>query len=153
MTKFNAGYKTEIIRVKISSSFLPRARCKMCGKGPSWYYYTRKPYLRADVKEYKADSKFWRNWMKHMTNDWYLDEQPSEFHSIEDFSLKLGDIHYRPQLHRTRGSNVPSHENVIEMLGCDCGHTTWAFNYKSTRNRPEIQNRKSRSFYPQKFTY
>jgi hypothetical protein len=137
--------KIEIIRVNISSSFLPRARCKKCGKGPSFYYFRRKSaLLKSPLREAT------KRWLKRMTADWYLTESPKDFDHIEDFSFRLFDKSYRPVMHKTRGFSTGK-DHIVEALSCDCGHAVWLFNHKSVKNRPEIRNRKGRYGYPQKF--
>ena len=152
LKKYDPMYKVEIIRINISSTFMARTRCAECGTGPTYYYYIRKPYLWKNVRQQITASKYNRNWIKRMSSDWYLVGHPRYFHDIEEFSFILEDKQYRPTLYRTRGE-VTQGDNVVEIVGCDCGATVWAFNQKSTKNRPEITNRKGRYKYPQRFEY
>lgn len=148
---YSPMYKPEIIRLNISSTFMVKARCKECGKGPDYYYSTPKPYRWKSARYALVFSEITRRWIQRMVNNWYLEYQPKHFHSIEEFSFKLEDKGYRPVLARTRGNNGRERENVIEFVGCSCGATVWAFNDKSSKNNPEITNRKGRYKYPQKF--
>jgi hypothetical protein len=150
LKKYDCMYKPEIIRINISSTFLSRARCKNCGKNPSFYYYVRKPFLWKDISEQISTSKLFREWIERMSADWYLDSAPKYFHDIKEFSFSLDDKHYVPTLHRMRGVDST---NIVELVVCECGASTWAFADKSNRKRPEITNRKGRYKYPQRFKY
>lgn len=154
LKKMDPMYRPETIRINISSSFMARARCVKCGKSPSYYYSIRNPFLYEDVGYVISNSKWRRSWIKSMKGNWYLDSEPKYFHDIQEFSFILDDKQYRPTLFRImKGGAVKDRDNVVEMLGCDCGATIWAFNQKSVKNRPEITNRKGRYKYPGKFDY
>ena len=153
LRKYDPSYRAEIIRVNISSSFISRARCAKCGKHPDYYYYVRKPYLWKTIGLHIASSKWFRKWISRMTADWYLDGAPKNFPDIKEFSFTLEDKHYLPTLYRVRGTPARDDQNVVEMAGCSCGGTLWAFNNKSVKDRQEITNRKGRYSYPQKFEY
>ena len=153
LRKYSSTYKMERIRINVSSSFMARAVCKECGEGPSYYYYVRKPFMWKDARQQITSSKWFRDWIKRLTSDWYLDSEPRYFHDIKEFSAGFEDAHYTPTLHMKRGFVQVEKDNVVEMLGCDCGATVWAFNQKSTKNRPEITNRKGRYKYPKDFEY
>jgi hypothetical protein len=150
--EYDPMFKTEVIRLKISNTFSVRARCKDCGKGPSYYYYTRKPFLYKNVRDYIRSSEWMRGYIKRMTSDWYLDATPRYFHGLEEFSFKIDDKSYLPAAHRIRGAASPK-DNVTEIIGCVCGKTLWAFNQRSIQNRSEITNRKGRYSYPQRFEF
>lgn len=152
LKRIDPMYKPELIRVNISSTFLARTRCVECGKGPTMYYVTHKPYVWKNVRHFIASSKLSRAWIKRFTSDWYMQSSPKFINKIPDFSFALDDKQYRPTLFRTRGE-VKHFDNVVELIGCECSATMWAFNQKSTQNRPEITNRKGRYSYPQKFEY
>lgn len=154
LSQYSSKYKQELIRINISSSFMARARCKECGKGPAHYYNDRKSRVFEDIIMFLESSQFWRRWLKRFNRSWYLEMEPRYFSTMEDIGkFSLEDKHYNPLLHRTRGSNLGREENVIEMVTCQCGGTVWAFNNKSTKKRPEIKNRKGRYSYPQKFDW
>lgn len=152
LKKYDPMYKVEIVKINVSSTFMVRARCRECGGPPNYYFYVRKPYLYKDVRAQQTTSKWLRSWVKRMTSDWYLDSEPRHFHDIEEFSFVMDDKHYIPTLHRSRNTNKYK-EDVVEFVGCDCGQTVWAFNQKSTKNRPEVTNRKGRYNYPNRFEY
>jgi len=151
MSQINPMYKPEIIRINISSTFMVRARCKECGKGPDYYYSSPKPYRWKNIQGALIFSQIIRKWIKRMLTSWYLDHQPRYFHNLEEFSFKMEDKSFRPSLSRMRGNEGRERDNVVEFVGCSCGATVWAFNEKSTKNQPEITNRKGRYKYPQKF--
>ena len=151
MKKIDPGYKVEIVRVNISSSFMMRVRCKQCGKGPAYYYYVRKPDVWRTPSSQMTVSKIMREWINRMCGDWYLHSNPKYFHNLKEFSFVVEDRQFRPTLHRTRGLSI--RDNVIELVGCNCGASVWAFSDKANKNRPEITNRKGRYKYPQKFEY
>lgn len=142
--------KPEIIKINASCSFMARARCKNCGNGPSFYYKIRNRYLYQDHSSYKYFSKYLKAWVNSMASNWYLKSDPKYFHSVSDFSFTVDDKQFRPTLHRSRGRDN-NKDNVTEILSCDCGSTVWHFNQKSSKNCPEITNRKSKYKYPKKF--
>jgi hypothetical protein len=145
--------KQEVVRINISSTFLPRARCKSCGKGPDFYYASMRPFKWKDVKYFRMYSHLSKKWIKRMVSNWYQEFQPRYFNKLGDFSFALEVKDYNPVLSKVRGADMPERDNVIEYVGCECGATVWAFNDKSSRTRPEIMNRKGRYKYPQKFVY
>jgi hypothetical protein len=152
MKKYDPHYRAELIRINISSTFMVRARCIECGSAPTYYYQVRRPYLFFDVRHMGVTSQWLRRWVKRMTEDWYLDDQPRHFHDLKEFSFRLDDKHYLPTLHRARGLTRDK-DNSIEFVGCECTRTVWAFNQKSAQNRPEITNRKGKYTYPHRFEY
>lgn len=83
-----------------------------------------------------------------MTGDWYLKDNPSNFHKIREFNYYPGGK-YKSALHQHIGVEEGMH--VIEFVTCTCGRTIWAFNEEDGMLRPEIKHRKGRYKYPQKF--
>jgi len=150
LKKFHA---TDVHTINISSSFLARSRCKSCGKGPKYYFSVNKPYLYFLVNQRIFTSKAIRKWITNLVTNWYLSLQPKQFKNMKNFKIALNDKHFTPTLHRTRGSDVKDRDNIIDMISCDCGETTWAYNEKSVKNRPEITNRKGKYSFPQKFKF
>lgn len=141
-----------VIKVNISSSFMAKARCKECGKGPDYYYATLKPFMWKDVKHFLMFSSITKMWFAKKA-DWYKQFEPRHFTKVGDFTKKLEDKSYNPIVHRTKGADVSDRINIIEYVGCQCGATVWGFNNLSVQKRPEITNRKGRYKYPQKFVY
>lgn len=146
-------FKTEIIRVNISSTFMVRSRCKNCGKGPDYYYAVGQPFKWVDVRSALVFSKKVKEWLTKIISNWYLPFTPRYFEKLGDFAFELEDKSYDPLFHRTRGANNGMNNRVVEFVGCSCGSTIWAFNEKSVAKRPEITNRKGRYKYPQRFVY
>lgn len=146
-------YIADAHNINISSSFLARARCKSCGKGPSFYFSVQKPYMYFLVNQRLFTSKAIRGWIKNLISNWHLPLSPKYCHNMGGFKLSFDDKHFIPILHRTRGSGVMDKNNIIDMISCDCGETTWAYNEKSIKDRPEITQRKGRYSYPQKFKF
>jgi hypothetical protein len=145
--------KLEIIRVNISSTFMVRARCKNCGKGPDYYYSVGQPFKWVGVRSALVFSQAVKKWITRMVSNWYLPFSPRYFLKLGDFAFEIEDKSYDPLFHRTRGSNIGVRQRVVEFVGCSCGATVWAFNEKSAVKRPEITNRKGRYKYPQKFVF
>ena len=146
-------YKPEVIRINISSSFMTRARCKNCGKGPDYYYAVGQPIKWVDAHDFVMFSRTLKSWITKIISSWYLAFSPRYFQKLGDFSIEIDDKSYSPLFHRTRGANVGRHKRMVEFIGCPCGATVWAFNEKSVVKRPEITNRKGRYKYPQRFVY
>jgi len=144
--------KTEVIKINISESFMTRARCKECGKGPDYYYATMKPFMWKEVKYFMIFSEFSKKWFSK-NSGWFKDFEPRYFTKAGDFSRRLEDKSYNPIVHRTKGADINDRYNVVEYIGCGCGATIWAFNNVSVQKRPEITSRKGRYKYPQKFSY
>jgi hypothetical protein len=145
--------KQEVVRINISSTFLPRAICKECGKGPDYYYASMQPFKWKEIKHFLIYSKFAKKWVKRMVSNWYQEFQPRYFHNLGDLSFAIEAKSYSPALHKSHGIEAMDRDNVVEYVGCECGATVWAFNDKSVKKRPEITNRKGRYKYPQKFVY
>lgn len=144
--------KTEVVKVNVSESFMARARCKDCGKGPDYYYAAYKPFMWKDVKYFFVFSTFAKKWFG-TSHNWFKGYEPKHFTKVSDFSRKLEGKSYNPIVHRTKGADINDRYNVIEYVGCSCGATVWGFNSNSVQKRPEITNRKGRYKYPQKFSY
>jgi len=151
--------KIQINEVNISSTFLPRCRCKHCGGGPEFYYATGNRPTFKDAHIQIQLSGYYRKYIKRMCRDFYLWEEPSSFRDTHDFKFRL-DKQYSPILHRTVGAaqSIPfesymKRQNVTDVLCCICGDTTWVYNVKSSKGKPEIINRKGRYNYPSKFEY
>lgn len=145
-------FKLELKRVNLSSVFVTRARCKMCSRYPSIYYWTRLPVLWFDprrvVKIHDQCKKYWTR----MCSDFYLNDSPSSFDKIAYFSFNLRDAggSYNPKLHYTKGVHPVFRE--VEFLTCKCGNTAWAFDDNQARYRMEIVSRKARYKYPYRFS-
>lgn len=139
----------KIIGVKLSSSFPTKSRCKFCKGFPKVYYMTRNPTHSMDHRKTIDSLDFYRSFIKRMSDDFFLISQPRYFQSASTFAHAISNYcNYRPRLHRTRGCTPK--RDYVEFLACECGKTFWAFAVKSVKNRPEIENRKSKNNFPNK---
>jgi len=145
--------KNTAVVINISSTFLPRVRCKACGEGPDFYFTTMMPFKWEDIKYFLRFSEISKKWIKQSMSDWYVKYEPRYFNQLSDFSFLMEARSYNPMLHKLRGINLSYMNNVREGLGCPCGQTLWYFNNKWAKSLPEITNRKGRYSYPQKFVY
>ena len=148
ITEIYTGEDDNQISVNISSSFLPRARCKICGNGPSWYFFKTKTAAHSNATEYRNRSKYKRKAIKHVNSNHYAKGQP-RWYKISDYATILKDKSYRTVLHRNFGANRLS--AIDEFLSCECGSTNWGFSRKSLNKRLESVNRRGRYNYPQRF--
>ncbi len=144
-------YSPEIIKVSLSTPFVTRARCKFCGKFPSIYYCYRNYTQYIDVSSVKSRLDSIKKYRNSFREDYYLSANPINFKSINSFSYIPDFKDYCPLLHRTKGSH--NILRFIDCLACRCGRSTWAFSQKSTKNRPEIFNRKSKNKFENKYIY
>jgi hypothetical protein len=145
------NYKSEIIRINLSTPFLVKNRCKECGSHPSIYYYIRNRNLWLDPRRVLKDFDILKKYYKRMCSDHYMMLSPKYFTDLGSFSHQVGYKGFLPKLHRSRGRSIIS--NIAEFLMCECGATSWAYADKAVINCPEIANRKARSKYPQKFEF
>lgn len=150
--QFTLPPKSEVVKINISESFMARARCKECGKGPDYYYGVMKPFMWKEVKYFLIFSEISKKWFAR-NNNWFKEYQPRNFNKLGDFSRTLDEKSYNPIVHRSKGADISDRYNIVEYVGCGCGATVWAFNNISVQKRPEITNRKGRYKYPQKFSY
>ena len=148
-------YKSEIVKVNLSETFMVRSRCNSCGELPSMYYYFKNPLLFDDPNEVKLLFTFIRKYISRMCDDFYLIESPSSFHHMSFFGFRAAFKGYNPKLHRTRTPwfNYKQELEITEFLTCECGKTSWAFSDKTVKSRPEIVLKKARYKYPKKFEF
>lgn len=149
--EFYRTYKPDIIRVRLSTPFLVRTKCKFCNGLPTIYYYVQNPSLWFDPRRVTDQLEFVKKYVKRMGSSHYLYDDPKYFTGEATFGHQVTYKGYRPKLHRTRG--VSPHLDIIEHLTCECGRANWAFTEKSVQNRPEIMARKARHRFPQKFEF
>lgn len=151
VVRLDPMHKQETIRINISSTFMARGRCKFCKSGPEYYYGCFKPHMWSDIKYYKNFTARNKQWIRRMCSSWYKEFEPRTFDSNYEFAFRLEYYSLRPTVFRAHGAPMSQRSNVVECLACECGRTVWAFNQKSTKNRPEITNRKGKYGYPKKF--
>src|SRR6185295_5165483 len=125
--------KQEFIKVRLSTPFLVRTKCKYCGSSPSFYWYTRNPAMWFSPRKEIEYLDLFKGLFKRFNFDFYLIEEPKYFTKTSAFNYAPLNS-YRPRLHRTRGTN-PVFDKT-EYLSCDCGRATWAFAQKSNDQRP-----------------
>lgn len=146
---FKFPAKRQSTRIKLSSTFPIRARCKSCMKGPQFYYIQKLPIKWWDHKHSQRVSQQYYKHIERMCYDFYLIERPKDFEGIMSFTWTHPGKSYNPVFHSKRG--VPIMDDMVEFLACECWKTIWAFNQKSTIARGEITHRKARYNYPRKF--
>jgi hypothetical protein len=142
--------KPEIHRVRLSSPFMVRSRCKFCMGSPIIYYYIRNPTLWFNPRKAMDRMSFIKKLLQHLRSLGFLNE-PKHCHSAAELSHDVSWAKYRPRLHRTKGSSAIF--DVVEFVTCDCMQTTWAYSDEAIQNRPEINHRKSRYRFPTKFEF
>lgn len=139
--------KQEFIKIRLSTPFVVRTKCKYCGGAPSFYWYTRNSTMWFNPRKEIEYLDCFKNLFSRFAFDFYLTEEPKYFTKINAFTYVVNS--YRPRLHRTRGTN-PVFDKV-ECLTCDCGRATWAFNQKAGDLRLEKKHRRARHCFPNKF--
>ena len=138
--------KKQIITVNASTSFASRARCKICGKPPSIYFFSRNSILWYDPNRSKNVFEFIRKHCKRLSSEEYKYVDFPHVSKISYFTHMVNYKGYKPKLHRSRG--VDPVFDIIEYLTCDCGSTLWAFSEINTYSRPEICKRKAKYSTP-----
>ncbi len=150
MRKTKTPGKEDIVKIKLSSSFMARTRCKYCGSYPSYYYRFGTDKLYKNPRTY-INWFFW--YTKHqdrLCDDFYLIDDPKEYTITSYFDYPVKIKSYNPSIHHKSGLQK---RIISECLTCDCGKSYWVFNQKSVANREEIYNRKSDRKFPQIFKY
>lgn len=143
--------KYEVVKINLSTPFVVRSRCKVCGNYPSIYYYIRNPVIWNDPRRMQEYFSFYYKHIKRLCSNYYLNDSPTSFTSANFLSEEIPFRSFKPKLHHTRG--FPSVYNYTEFITCKCGGSVWAYTDKSIRSRLEISMRKSRSIFPQKFNF
>ena len=151
----NKVFKSEIVKINLSETFMVRSRCKLCGDFPSIYYYVKNPLLWSDPHKVKEIFSFIKKYVHRMCSDFYLMENPSNFYYVGYFGFKVSFKGYNPKLHHTRTpwSYYKQETEITEFLTCECGRTAWAFSDKTVKFRPEIIFKRARYKYPNKFVF
>jgi hypothetical protein len=139
--------KQELIKVRVSTPFMVRTKCKYCGGAPSFYWYTRNPTVWFNPRKEIEYYDLFKNLFRRFSFDFYLAEEPKYFTKMGTFKYAVNS--YRPRLHRARGTN-PVFDKV-EYLSCDCGRATWAFAQKAGDQRLEKRHRRARYCFPNEF--
>lgn len=150
MNKGRYDSKPEIIKVRLSTSFMVRARCKHCKGAPEIYYFLRNPTMWFNPRKALDQANYIKQLLEILQKHGFKDD-PKHYTSASYLSHDVIYAKYRPRMHRTRGSNPVF--DIVEFLTCDCMKTTWAYSDKAISNRPEITCRKARARYPLKFEF
>lgn len=143
--------KYQPIRVSVSASFPVRSRCGRCGN-KYFHYWENLPFYCHEPRTAFLVAEWYKSFIKHINNDWYLSHQPREFHLVNDtFSFEYPGRAYKPKLHHTRGVDTTRHK--VDIISCDCGACVWLFAQTTTEDRVEIVNRKGKYGYPRKYSF
>jgi hypothetical protein len=140
----------EVIKVRLSTSFLIRSKCIYCKSGPSVYFYIQNPILWFNHRKVLERIEFLKRNVKRFGGSHFLKFDPKYFIYNSHFNQSINFKGYNPKLHRTRGNYAIS---ITEYLQCNCGRMSWAFSEKSIQNRDDILSRKSRFKFPNKFDF
>lgn len=145
------NYKREVVKISLSTPFITRTRCKHCGELPVIYYYIYNSTLWGSPVHVQKLFDIISKRVKRMGTSHYLQDSPSDYSGLSNFSQGTGFRKYSPRIRQTRGINQDF--DVTEYLMCPCAKSMYAFTQKSIKTRPEILNRKSKITYPHKFSF
>lgn len=144
-------YKPEIIRIRLSTPFITRTRCKFCQGPPTIYYYVRNATLWFNPRKITEEFEWVKKHFQRLGLDYFMSADPKDYHGTSPYRHSPIYKGYRPKLHRTRGA-LPTFD-IVEFVTCDCQQSTWAYSEKAVEKRPEIMQRKARFRFPNKFEY
>ncbi len=142
--------RPEKTHVNLSSSFVMRCRCKHCGSFPKTYWYHRIKSYAMSPDNMRKQFCNWQKFQKRLCDDYLEEGDPSQIRKMSAMNFNFSFKNYSPRYHKNRGSGI---FDITEYIECDCGLTLWAFGEKAGKNRPEINQRKSRYKYPHKFDF
>lgn len=143
--------KLEIIKIKLSSTFVCKANCKYCGNKPQYYSYVRDKFLFKDQGYTKSIYLDVVKSIQRLSSDWIYYGDPGIYTRMSDLTFKPNQTKYNPRTHSSHKNN-PMY-SILEFLSCECGKTSWCFNQKASVKKMEISNRKSKNFHKNTFTY
>lgn len=139
----------EKILINVSSTFLPRARCKKCFSPPinssNTHFFVKEPSFGLSPNDHLSRIKYMQNITNRFCESYYLYYSPSAYISTSTFNYALRYKGYQSRLHKNIGTSL--HNELVEFLTCKCGRTTWSFKQKCIENKPEIKNRKGKIGY------
>jgi hypothetical protein len=146
MSKKSKDFSGEVVRLRVSTPILSRVRCNKCGKLPSIYYSI---YLglagRNPRRKIAMSYHSFRMGGKILPRD-----KPKSLVYMSDLSQSTKYKSWNPKWHHFRG-DAPLAEydlDLVEYITCKCGKSSWAFSELGIQHRPEILNKKARSYYP-----
>lgn len=147
MSFFNNKSITRFIKIKVktSSSFAARTRCKYCFSGPLFYFRSGCPVIRRSPSRSGPPSYEKINYNFSKRSIKYRDV------AIRDQSFVLDYNKFNVKAHRVK--NLNRKINYDDVLYCECTKTHWTFNYNSTKDRKEITSRQSKDFFGGAFTF
>lgn len=149
-------FKIEFASINISSTSIIRSFCKKCGSPPVFLMKIRNNLLWKNPGDFITLSDYYKKYNTRMCSDYYTS---ARYFSMTDISHTIDYNAYNPKLHSTlrsympKNNNIADRNNIAEIMMCECGGTSWHYNQKSVKNRPEIANRKGKYSYPSKFEY
>lgn len=133
------------LKLKISSSFGARARCKHCMGAPEYYFRVKNRTSWVSHRKTIDNLDWIKKVFKRMSTDYYLVDDPSKIISAETFSHAVNYKGVTIKLHKNKG--VHPYMDYTDLLVCKCGKTTWAYYQGCVSSRPEILNRQSKYKY------
>jgi len=137
------------IHIKLSSTFLARARCKYCSSPPTYYFKTRLNVHQKDIVHFLSAFRWVVRNTDRMCSDFYYIESPRDFKNISLLSFDPSYKSYDSSVHHKHGLDIKN--DYYEYLTCDCGRTNWCFKQKAIQNIIEIVNRKSDRIFDKLF--
>jgi len=145
--------KPEIIKVKLSSTFVGKGFCKYCGGKPKHFYYVRNRILFHDQNSIRQLFPALMTFVKSFGQDWFTWIAPGIQTKQSHIAYTPNQLKYNPRTHSMYSSKTENKSSVSEYLSCDCERTTWAFTQKANDKRPELLNRKAKGTFKDKFVY
>lgn len=150
MNKRNKRSKSLEFKLQLSTPFLVRTRCKHCGSMPFDYFqmHIKRGFLNPrDLIRIKS----WFYSDGSVCDNFYIDEEPKSYNVLSPFSYTHQGLSYSPKLHIKNKSF--SKNDITDCMVCQCGKTYWYFGQVSSKNKPEVVNRKTQSTFSQKIMY
>lgn len=134
--------------VNISTTFMTRGRCKLCGELPTTYCNVRLASFYLTPYEKIKNTDWAKPFYKKTNVDALMSLPPSIETKLQDFSHQLNYKGYSPRLHRTQSLKT----NMIEYASCECRQTVWIIPHMYNVLLEHI-GRRGRYDYPTKLKY
>lgn len=135
--------------VKISSTFVHRARCPKCGGRPAYsvynYFCVRNLTGWVSLKQNTDILKWIKTYNRRLCDDYYLFGKPSYTKSVNEFSHAVNYKGSKTRLHRNKG--ITPGNDFIDFISCSCGKSIWAYYTRSSQSRAEVENRTGKYYY------
>jgi hypothetical protein len=84
-------------------------------------------------------------------DNFYLEEEPKSYNTITAFSYSHKGLSYSPRLHLKNKSF--NKNNLTDCMVCQCGKTYWYFSQMTSKDKPEVVNRKTQKTFPQRIMF